>query len=61
MQVSRITRTRKDSSASCGVSIFGAMQGAVGSATIVPGLIMRADVLAGRRVHRARRLGLRLA
>ena len=29
-----------NSSASCGVSVFGAMQGAVGSATIVPGLIM---------------------
>ena len=39
MQVSRITRTRNDSSSLCGVSIFGAMHGAVGSATMVPGVI----------------------
>src|SRR3989442_11777525 len=37
MQVSRITRTRKDSIASLLKSIGGAIDGAVGSATMVPG------------------------
>ena len=37
MQVSRMTRTRNDSSSSPVMSMRGAMQGAVGSATTVPG------------------------
>jgi hypothetical protein len=37
MQVSRMTRTRKDSSASAGVLMSGAMQGTVGIANTVPG------------------------
>ena len=36
MQVSRITRTRNDSISGPGVSVSGAMQGAVGKARIVP-------------------------
>ncbi len=60
MQVSRITCRRWASSAAGGVSISGAIDGAVGSATTVPGLISaQMCSRAAARTARAR-VGLRL-
>ncbi len=61
VQVSRMTRVRKWSISSGEMSMSGAMQGAVGSAKMVPGLTVCMDVIARLRVHAARGLHLGFA
>src|SRR5262249_32505231 len=60
IQVSRMTRTRNDSSASAPVSMRGAMHGAVGSASTVPGTTRGADPLARPLLFFPRRVGVAL-